>query len=251
MLTSVRSLMAATVLAGCALTATPALADSPVSLSANVALVTDYRFRGIGLSGGDPAIQGGIDLSTTPGFYVGTWASSINSPDNAYGDMELDLYGGWSGTLTDGLDADVGLYWYVYPTNVAPLAASVTGGADYYEIYGSLSPSIGPVSTTFGINYAPSQDNLDFGSGKKDNLYLYGNADIAIPMTPLTVSGHLGYTDGSLTYTSDSKAWDYSIGASVSFMEHFSLGVSYIGVDGPKINGVTDDTVVGTLSASF
>ena len=100
------------------------------------------------------------------------------------------------------------------------------------------------------MNYAPGQDSLDFG-GKRDNLYLYGNADIAIPMTPITVSGHVGYTDGSLTYTADSKAWDYSIGASVSFMEHFSLGVSYIGVDGPSISGVTDGTVVGTLSASF
>lgn len=251
MLTSVRSLMAATVIAAGALSATPALADDgPISLSANVALVTDYRFRGIGLSGGDPAIQGGIDLSTTPGFYVGTWASSINSPDNGYGDMELDLYGGWSGKLTDGLDADVGLYWYVYPTNKPPLVNAGAGGADYYEIYGSLSPSFGPVSTKFGINYAPSQSSLDFG-GKTDNLYLYGNADVAIPMTPITVSGHLGYTDGSLTYTADSKAWDYSIGASVSFMKNFSVGVSYIGVDGPTIDGVTDDTVVGTLSASF
>jgi uncharacterized protein (TIGR02001 family) len=243
MLTSVRSLMAATILAGCALSATPALADdSPISLSANVALVTDYRFRGIGLSGGDPAIQGGIDLSTTPGFYVGTWASSIDG-GSAYGEMELDLYGGWSGKLTDGLDADVGVYFYVYPTNDI-------GPSDYYEIYGSLSPSVGPVSMKFGVNYAPGQDSLDFG-GKRDNLYLYGNADVAIPMTPITLSGHLGYTDGSLTFTSNEKAWDYSIGASVSFLDHFSVGVSYIGVDGAKINGVTDDTVVGTLSASF
>ena len=254
MLTSVRSLAAATVLAGCALTATPALADdgdsSPVSISANVALVTDYRFRGIGLSGGDPAIQGGFDVSTKPGFYIGTWSSSIDGGPS-YGEQELDVYGGWSGDLTDGLGADIGFLYYLYPTNDV-------GPSDYYEFYASLSPTIGPASLTFGVNYSPGQDSLDFG-GKRDNLYLHGEADIAIPMTPITVSGHVGYTDGSLTFTNDEKAWDYSIGASVSFLEHYTVGVSYINVDcsssGPSGNlcsdGVTDGTVVGTLSASF
>ena len=35
--------------------------ESPISLSANVAIVTDYRFRGISLSDNDAAIQGGLD----------------------------------------------------------------------------------------------------------------------------------------------------------------------------------------------
>ncbi len=78
MLTSVRSLMAAAMLAGTALAATPALAqeeeaDSSISVSGNVGIVTDYRFRGVSLSGGDFALQGGIDVTHDSGFYVGTW----------------------------------------------------------------------------------------------------------------------------------------------------------------------------------
>ena len=57
----------------------------PVTVSANVALTSDYRFRGVSLSNGDPAIQGGIDVGHDSGFYVGTWASSIEGGD-AYGD---------------------------------------------------------------------------------------------------------------------------------------------------------------------
>ena len=81
MLTSVRSLLAATLLAGSALTATPAFAQDEeagpgVTVSGNVALVTDYRFRGVSLSAGDMALQGGIDAATDGGFYVGTWAST-------------------------------------------------------------------------------------------------------------------------------------------------------------------------------
>jgi uncharacterized protein (TIGR02001 family) len=68
MLTSVRSLVAATLLAGSALAAAPALADetdppADVTVTGNVALVTDYRFRGISLSGGDVAIQGSINVN--------------------------------------------------------------------------------------------------------------------------------------------------------------------------------------------
>ncbi len=62
MLTSVRSLMAATLLVGTAFAATPALADDeeagPVTVTGSVTLASDYRFRGVGLSGGDIAIQG-------------------------------------------------------------------------------------------------------------------------------------------------------------------------------------------------
>ncbi|MCB5426196.1 hypothetical protein H0274_13090 [Altererythrobacter sp. CC-YST694] len=252
MLTSVRSLLAASVLAGAALAATPAMAqdeETPiVTVTGNVALVTDYRFRGVGLSGGDPAIQGGITLNTAPGFYVGTWASSLaDSP--AYGEMELDLFAGWAGEVTDGLGVDVGATYYLYPSNTVD-------PADVFELYAKLKPTVGPLALTLGVAYAPSQDSLDFGVGlPDDNLYLSADASIGIPSTPITVTGHVGYTDGAMTYTANSKAWDYSIGASLTVLGNVSLGVSYVGVeaDAPlkDISGFTDDTVVGSLSVSF
>ena len=63
MLTSIRGLIAASVLLGCGLTAVPAFADeetappSEFTVTGNAVLVTDYRFRGLSLSGGDPAIR--------------------------------------------------------------------------------------------------------------------------------------------------------------------------------------------------
>ena len=76
MLTSVRSLMAATIL-GSTLLAAPAFAqeESDITVSGNVALVSEYRFRGVDLSDSDPAIQGGISVSHSSGLYVGTWGS--------------------------------------------------------------------------------------------------------------------------------------------------------------------------------
>ena len=118
---SVRGALAATLLAGTALAATPAFADeadapAEITISGNVALTTDYRFRGVSLSGGDPAIQGGITVTHETGLYVGTWSSSIRGGDY-YGEQELDLFGGWSGEVTSGLTLDAGLLIYVYPGN--------------------------------------------------------------------------------------------------------------------------------------
>ena len=59
-------LLAATFLAGCGLAASPAYAEDPPAdfeISGNAAIVSEYRFRGVDLSGGDIAIQGGIDVA--------------------------------------------------------------------------------------------------------------------------------------------------------------------------------------------
>jgi uncharacterized protein (TIGR02001 family) len=264
MLTSVRSLLAASVLAGSVLAASPALAQDAAAdaavkpapaftVTGNVTLVTDYRFRGVSLSGGDPAIQGGITVSHSSGFYVGTWSSSLASTP-VYGDQELDLFGGWTGEVASGLTLDAGLLYYVYPSGHV-------GDGNYWEPYASISGSLGPAKLKVGVAYDWEQKGLINNAGNKDdNLYVYTNLDVGVPGTPITVSGHLGYTDGVLspcyyctgTPTFDDKTgWDWSIGATATVLGPISVGVSYVGVSGVSVDGYTDDTIVGTLSASF
>lgn len=239
-----RGLLAATILAGSAMTAAPALAqDGDISVSANVAMVTDYRFRGVSLSDEEIAIQGGIDVGHSSGFYVGTWASSIDE-GLGYGGTELDVYGGWSGALSETISVDIGLLLYAYPGDDGC-------NCDYLEPYASVTGAVGPAEVTVGVAYAFDQDSLDFGAdgGKDDNLYIYGDVGFGIPETPISFSAHLGYTDGVLTFTNDGDAFDWSLGASVGVMG-VDLGVSYIGVEGPDVKGL-DDAIVGSLSASF
>jgi len=258
MSTSIRGLLAASLLAGTALAATPAFADDTsapkeITVTGNVALTTDYRFRGVSQSAGDPAIQGGITVSHKSGFYVGAWSSSIklDAPGNdVYGSQELDLFGGWTGAVTPGLTFDGGLLYYAYPSGHQ-------GKAEFFEPYASLSGQAGPAKIKVGAAYAWKQDALPnfAGTKKLDDLYVYGNVDIGIPSTPFTLSGHVGYADGPLApgyYTSaDKTGWDWSLGGSATVYGPLSLSVAYIGVTGPSINGYTDDTVVATLTASF
>ena len=253
MLTSVRSFLAATLLASTVLTAAPALAQdddaaaSPFTVSGNVAMTSDYRFRGVSLSAGDIALQGGIDLTTTSGFYVGTWASSIQG-GTPYGEVELDVYAGWTGQVSDAVTVDVGLLYYMYPTTDDPL--NLDPDTDYFEPYASIATTLGPVGATVGVAYAWDQDSL----GGSDNLYLYTDFSLAIPGTPVTASAHLGYTDGVLALgtlaaaTGDDSGLDWSLGLTAAVHGGLSVGVSYVGLEGPSINDFTDDAVVATLS---
>lgn len=245
MLTSARSLMAATLLAGAAFAAAPAMAqDAPASditITGNAAIVSEYRFRGVDLSGGDIAVQGGIDAAHSSGFYVGTWGSSLDEDTVGYGHTELDIYAGWAGEVASGVTANVGVIQYIYPNAGA-------GDFDYTEVYAKGTFALGPASTTVGVAYAPKQDSL----GGTDNLYLYTDIGLGIPETPISLTAHLGYTDGFLTYTADGDAFDYSIGAKLALNEKLALGVSYVAADGAAAPyDFVDDAVVGTLSVAF
>ena len=258
MLTSFRGLMAVSLASVSLISAAPVMAQvsnpaeevedgvdaGPVTVSANVALTTDYRFRGVSLSGGDPAIQGGIDVAHDSGFYVGTWASSIDGGP-AYGELEVDIYAGYSGQISDAVSFDVGVLYYLYPTEDLGL------DTDYWEPYASLGFNLGPAEATVGVAWAPSQDSL----GNDDNLYVYTDLGFGVPNTPITLTGHLGYTDGPLAPpllagAADDTGLDWAIGATTS-AGIFEVGVSYVGVEGPSIDGFTDDAIVGTISASF
>ena len=247
--TSIRGVFAAALMTGTALVAPPALADetdppSEVTVTGNVAVVTDYRFRGIGLSGGDAAIQGSINVNHASGLYAGVWGSSLE--DSAvYGHTELDFYAGWTGAIANGLTADVGLLYYVYPNGTV-------GDANVFEPYASLSTTIGPATAKLGVAYAWTQDSL----GGDDNLYVFTDLGVGIPNTPVSLSAHVGYTDGALspnllTLTSTDGGFDYSVGGTFAISKNLSLGVSYVGVDGTSFDGFSDDTVVGTLKLSF
>jgi uncharacterized protein (TIGR02001 family) len=263
MLTSIRGLLAASLIAGSVLTAAPAFADetdppSAITVTGNVALVTDYRFRGLSQTSGEPAIQGGINVNHSSGIYAGVWSSSLDfgnlpASDAVYGNQEVDLFAGWTGAVGSGVTADVGLLYYLYPSGNV-------GKSDFFEPYASLTAALGPVTAKAGVAYAWKQQALDFDvdGDSDDSLYLYGELGTAIPNTPISLLGHLGWTKGALSpkfatlATADfAGGFDYSIAATANVYKGLSLGVAYVGVDGTSINKYSDDTIVGTLKYSF
>lgn len=221
--------------------------DSGITLSGNVALVSDYRFRGVSFSDGDPALQGGIDLGHDSGVYIGTWGSTITG-GTAFGELELDIYAGWSGEVSDGVTFDIGLLYYIYPTGDVPGADT-----DYFEPYASIGFGLGPASATLGVAYAWDQASL----GDEDNFYIYTDFEYGIPETPITLSAHLGYTDGVFSTDVDpvtfnqSGGFDWGLGASWAITDSLSLGVNYVDTEGPSIDDFTDAGIFFTLGYSM
>lgn len=88
------------------------------SLSANVALVTEYRYRGIGQTNGDPAVQAGLDYEHSSGVYAGTWWTNVSWLADADPDvsssLETDVYAGYRGSFGE-FGYDVGVLRYLYP----------------------------------------------------------------------------------------------------------------------------------------
>lgn len=223
------------------LVATPAGAQQSLgggfSIAGSATAVSDYRFRGISLSDEGPAAHATVNLNHDSGFYVGTWTSTL-ADTPLYGEVEVDLYAGYTAAVAPGTNVDVGMLYYLYPGN-DPAA----GASDYFEPYASISHALGPVTGKVGAAYAWKQEAI----GGADNIYLFGEATGAIPNTPLTLVGHLGFSDGSLSPTG--SYWNWKLGVEATFGPA-TLGVAYIDSDLPEGPNV-DPTAVASLRFNF
>lgn len=149
-------------------TAAPKAPEPNYTLSYNLGIVSDYRYRGISQSRLKPATQGGIDYANKNGLYLGAWASTIawikdtgavQTPavDAGTSPLEIDLYGGYKFEASKGVTFDVGALQYMYPGNKLQNVAGASN-ANTLELYGAVT--LGMVTA----KYSRSQGNL-FGTG--------------------------------------------------------------------------------------
>ncbi len=218
-----------------------AVTAQAAEVSGNVALVSDYRFRGISQNAGEisPAIQGGFDVAFENGIYLGTWASNVNFSEG--GAIEMDFYGGWAGSIADGLDLDVGYYYYAYPKD------GPGNDLDYQE----FAASLGFMGATVGAIYSN-----DFFAETDAYWYLYG--DYSFPLgEAFSLDLHLGYNsfDEEEFLFEEDKYMDWSVGVSTSYFD-LDWSIAYIGTDLDEedcfgADDICDDTVVLSVSKSL
>jgi len=215
---------------------------APVTVSGSVAMVSDYRFRGVSMTDRGMAVQGGISVSHESGAYAGVWGSNLSGWGTFGGaNMELDLNAGYAVDL-GGATLDVGLVWYMYPSGLDT--------TDFAEPYIKLSGDIGPVSALVGVAYAPKQEALGKAcsdaactiarpGAKEDNLYLWTDVSGAIPNTPVTLKAHLGWSKGNsglgpngTSLAPTGKYLDWLVGADVAIPgTPLTLGIAYVDTD--------------------
>ncbi|SMF64016.1 TorF family putative porin [Allosphingosinicella indica] len=221
------------ILAATAAVLLPVMPAYAADVSAEAKIVSDYRFRGISRSDGDPSVQGSLTIGASSGFYAGAFGASL-SDDPRYGNAEIDVYAGYATDIASGTRIDAGVNYYAFPDSPA-----LAGPTDYVETYARLSHQLGPVRATAGAAWAPSQDAI----GGEDSLYLSAALDAGIPLTPWSLKGHVGRARGALDYTDWSLGVDYALGP-------IRLGAAYVDTSAGTVPRA-DATVVFSLGVGF
>jgi uncharacterized protein (TIGR02001 family) len=207
---------------------------SPVT--ANVTVVSDYRYRGISQSNMKPAIQGGFDYAHESGFYIGNWNSSISWIGDANpgvsAPIEMDFYGGFKKELIgEGFASDIGVLQYAYPTR-----GNIAVNPNTTELYAAQNFTFGPVTGFVKFSYSVTNT---FGYANSNGSYypdLTANYDTGI--WGLALNAHVGYQKiagqpvvrnvPTATYT------DWKLGLTKDFGGGLSLAAAYIGTNAAK-----------------
>ncbi|WP_375382559.1 TorF family putative porin [uncultured Sphingomonas sp.] len=238
-------------LAPAALLAGPIAAQTappaPLTVSGDVTLVTDYRFRGLSRSDRDPAAGASVAIDTLAGAYLSVTASSIGSYVARNADAEMDLTAGYRATL-DGTGVDAGLTYYFYP-------GSRGGATDFAEPFVIVSRSYGPLTGHLGANLAWAQRGLGIGGDRRGGAYVHGDLEAGIPRTPVTVSIHAGHAFDADAATLGRRYTDWRLGAAWT-RRAVTVGLAYVDTDThayrypAAIAGARDDLAAGTVLAS-
>lgn len=239
----------------------PALAaDAPASphtLTGNIAVTTDYVFRGVSQTQGGPALQGGFDYSHASGFYLGAWGSNVEWVSTGYKDnnsLELDLYGGYKGAMGD-IGYDIGAITYYYPGD----QVSGANDPDTTEIYLGLSWK----TLSLKYSHVVSDHFVGWGtksnpSGKTDGSYyldLSGTYDLG---DGWGILAHVGYQD--VKDNDDASYTDWKIGVSkdvgfgvftLAYTDTDADKKAYTWTDGTHKEEVAESRFFLTFSKSF
>lgn len=217
-----------------------------LDLAGEVALLSDYRFRGVSRSDEDPALQAALTATHGSGLYAGLRATTLKGLDGFrlrdpafrdLGDLQLDLYAGYSARLGGGFEADAGAVYYVF--------AGGQGETDYVEPYASLSYLIGPLYATAGLKYAPVQRAI----GGEDMLYGFAQVDVSVPFRPWRFKALVGRQD----WGRFGSYWTWSAGVEhqlqVEGLPDLDVGLSYVDTSSPAPGA--DAGLVATVRLAF
>ncbi|MDE2600230.1 MAG: TorF family putative porin [Rhodocyclaceae bacterium] len=222
-----KALIAAAVAAACA---APAIAQQAApapehTFTANVGIVSDYLFRGISQTKGEPAIQGGFDYAHSSGLYAGTWLSNVSwyndANPGASKSLEFDLYGGYKGSFgSSDFGYDLGLIRYSYPGthpdgSVSPNTTEVYGAVSWKFLALKYSHVISENFVAWGTSNGVAK------SRNSHYLELNANYDLGDGWGLLGHVGHQKVADydnagqpGSVTADGVASYTDWNIGVS-------------------------------------
>ncbi|WHZ19362.1 MAG: hypothetical protein OJF55_001511 [Rhodanobacteraceae bacterium] len=170
--------------------------SSGVQISGNVALVSDYLFRGISQTWAQPALQGGADINDGR-WHVGAWTSNVSRNSYPGGGVELDLFGDAGLFQHRDWSVRAGLYGYLYPDANLDHARPPLGSRTLDTLEANLSLAWKSWTLKYSralTDYFGADVEQGYAGSTRGTQYL--QLDGSIPFgKQWSLAPHLGYTD--------------------------------------------------------
>lgn len=181
---------------------------TPHQLSGTATVVSDYIFRGLTQTWGQPAVQGSIDYAHSSGLYASVWASTISKKVIAGSNAEIDLALGYKGAVNEDWTYGAGLLHIYYPggnwskVTHTPIAsqkydfteAQVFAGYKWVNVKYSQA-----LNDILGFN-----EKTGFTGSTKGASYTEINADIPLMDSGVVLGLHAGRQDFKALYNGQS-----------------------------------------------
>jgi uncharacterized protein (TIGR02001 family) len=231
----------------------PKISGLGLTTTGNMAIVSDYVWRGMTQTDNGAAAQVGLDfaLDDAPGFYVGTWVSNVS--EKMYGgNVEIDFYFGYGRELeaVEGLSYDVNYLRYYYQSNGEGTHEWKVGD----KSFGNLGGKTDYDELTFSFTYSNIEDIelglsytlntwLEAGGDAWENNYLNMTASYTL-MDTFDLSGGFGM------YANSGNNLD--LGVSMPIDDNLALGLQYIMFWADDESGYKDENnFVVSVSSEF
>lgn len=178
--------------------------------SANVGAVSNYMWRGMTQTRNSFAVQGGLDLTHSSGFYAGTWMSNVDFKLAPDAHTEQDLYLGYGFSLGD-VAFDLKYTKYLYD-NASAL--------NFSETHAQVSA----YGFAVGADYSSDTPVVDSDSA----LHYYASYSYALPAdyTLAATVGEYDYKDAGWVGGTDSKYSYYNLALNKTFWD-INFGLAY------------------------
>ena len=163
------------------------LARAEGSVGGHLAGTTDYVFRGVSQTRGEPAAQADLHYQTSVGWFAGAWASTVNLNRGSGATVELNAYAGRGWSIGGPWNAKVTAVQYVYPNDTAFLPY------DYFELAASLAYEDRLALT---LSWSPNTSRYSSYGVSRDQQTLTYELVGQWPLRgPLSANGSVGYYD--------------------------------------------------------
>ena len=213
---------------------------SSAQISGTASVLSDYRYRGITLSGRQPAAQLGVTYDDPLGWYVGAFGSTTRFTPPLGSGSQAMVFAGFASRLASGISLEAGGNYSMFDN-----AARYNFGETYLGVAGeNLSARVHYSPRYYGQRSNAVYGEINYSQALIERVRLLAHAGF------LRTGSDSGYGSGS-----DRRIWDARIGCGIEF-DLFHLELAWVGISRANAayrltQSTSSNTFVLTLSRAF